>query len=1118
MRIPLQKTVKNTMAYLSNRFGMGMRGKLIIIFLLVKVIPLILLAVIAWRQAANQGETLKNMAVEDSAEALNNIAVENIERMSTTAAERVADFLYERDGDILFLAGLEPGEENYKNFLNNRRGRVVAPGEWVLSADRTSWEPKNKPPELPAGSSTNKENDDMNGFRPRPPDGVRFKSLPLYDEVSFLDTEGRELYKYVSPESPKKNHPLDPALKDVSLKENTYVKAEDYFAELKTLMPGQIYVSDVVGAYVGSNFIGMYTPPVLEQAAQTRGYPIPYEPEKQAYAGMENPVGKRFEGIIRWATPVSDGEGGIKGYVTMALNHDHIMEFVDHLTPMNERFTELPSAFEGNYAFIWDYRCRSVCHPRHHSIVGFDPETGEPQIPWLEESIYEGWKNSGLQKWTDYVKDYPEFYQQSRTKKPAAELTKAGLVGLDGRWLNNAPQCTGWMDLTATGGSGSLYILWSGLYKLNTAAAIPYYTGRYAPSPQNGYTKRGFGFVAIGSSLEFFTLPAQETRGKLEKAVHDSLLQTFVQLSVTTAILIVLVVFIAIWMASFLTGSITFLIAGIDKFRSGQRQFRFNSKVKDEFGYLEDSFDDMADAIVDSVKNPISILDMDQKIIYMNDLSLNFYNLSISEVEGKSYSDVTMFPPKTTFDPITALEENREAEVLRIEESGHYVQGKANYMYTKDGERCGYIVETLDLTEMVLKQLELEKAMNDAKSANEHKGKFLAHMSHEIRTPMNAIIGLTGIVRKNMDNYKDDTPEWREIKDNVRQIETSSLHLLGLLNDILDLSKIEAGKIEISEEYVELVVLANTVTSIMKTRCSQKNIEFKTNLVNFTPSTFLTDPLHLRQVLINLLGNSVKFTPERGTIEFNIIRKDRKDGKSLVEFTVKDTGIGISEEALAAIFQPFEQGGGNIANRFGGTGLGLTISRHIVHLMGGDIQVQSQVGKGSTFSFAIWMKETASLYKEEIVDTDPTGKFAGKKVLIVDDVDLNRKIARAMLKVTGITVEEAEDGVVALKKFEDSPLNTYDIILMDVQMPNMDGYQASAAIRQLERDDAKNVPIIALTANAFKEDIDKAIEAGMNSHIAKPVKPEKIVEAMMKYIGKKSAPPSGGSDPVVLNK
>ncbi|MDR2461335.1 MAG: response regulator [Deltaproteobacteria bacterium] len=1086
-----------------NALGLGMRGKLITIFLLVKIIPLILLACIAWRQASNQGDTLKDIAVADSAEALNNIAVENIERMSTTAADHVADFLYARDADILYAATLEKTPQAFKNFLEGKRGRLIKRRAWKLDENNEFWVPDEPFVEGPAGVSTNTENEDMNGFKPRPPEPYEYISVPIFDEITFLDLEGNEILKYVTPESTKQRHRLNPNLSNVSDKANTYVKAEGYFPLLKDLAPGEIYVSDVIGAYVPSNYIGMYSPVYIDKAIADRGYDIPFKPEEQAYAGMENPNGIRFEGIVRWATPVYE-EGKKVGYVTLALNHDHIMEFVDHITPMNERYKEHPNAFDGNYAFIWDYVCRSVAHPRHHSIVGFDPETGDPQIPWLEQSIYEDWKKSGVLKWDDYLKEvqYPTFYEQSRSKRPAPELTREGLVGLDGRWLNNAPQCTGWMDLTRTGGSGSLYILWSGLYKLNTAAAIRYYTGQYGPSEANGYSKRGFGFVAIGSGLEYFTMPATATKQKLEKTVASSLRETFIELTLTTIILIVMVVFIAIWMASYLTNSITTLIQGISRFREGERQFRFNSKVKNEFGTLSDIFDDMADTIVDSVKHPLSILDMDQKIIYMNDICLNYYGLHLQDVVGKYYSEITAYPQQSNFDPIVSLNEGREADICYIEQFKRYFQGKASYFFSKGGKKRGYLVESLDMTDMVIRNQELERAMNDAKSANEHKGKFLAHMSHEIRTPMNAIIGLAGIVQKNLDVIKSDTPEFQDIKDNIRQIEVSSLHLLGLLNDILDLSKIEAGKIEISEEPVKLIVLANTVTSIMKTRCSQKNIEFKTDLVDFSPSNFLTDPLHLRQVLINLLGNSVKFTPEGGTIEFIIKRKDRVNGKSLVEFIVRDTGIGISNEAMAAIFKPFEQGGGAITVRYGGTGLGLTISRHIVHLMGGEIAVKSELGKGSEFSFAIWLKETTSeLIKEEILTSDPKDKFKGKKLLLVDDVDLNRKIARAMLKVTGISVEEAEDGEIAVKKFEDSPNGTYDIILMDVQMPNMDGYQASTAIRALDREDASKVPIIALTANAFKEDIDKAIEAGMNAHLAKPVKQEKIVELMMKFIG-----------------
>jgi hypothetical protein len=497
------------------KLGLGMRAKLIIIFVIIKVIPLVVLTIMAWNQARNLGGELNRrtqeltvksnealaktgaVAVDDSVRALNNFATDDIERISTDMAKRVADFLYDRDRDIRYAAGLRPGRESYRHFIENKRGDLVKSGEWELSADGSRWVPAKPAAEPKAVASSNREND--TSFRYRPPDNFETESRPLYLEMTYIDLEGNELIKVTS--SPR----MDSGLKNVADRRNTYVKAETYFAELKKLKPGEIYVSDVIGAYVRSRLIGMYTP----ENAAARG--LEFRPEDEAYAGEENPRGKRFQGLIRWAMPVTEN-GRIAGYVTLALDHDHLMEFTDHTTPMRERYTELPSAYEGNYAFIWDYKCRSICHPRHHSIVGFNPETGEPEIPWLEEGVYEAWQASG-KNYTEFIKGQPAFVEQSRDKKPAAALTEAGLVGLDGRWLNHAPQCTGWFDLTSEGGSGSFLILWSGIWKLTTAAAIPYYTGHY------GQSKRGFGFVAIGAGFEDFQRPARETEAVLDKLI-----------------------------------------------------------------------------------------------------------------------------------------------------------------------------------------------------------------------------------------------------------------------------------------------------------------------------------------------------------------------------------------------------------------------------------------------------------------------------------------------------------------------------------------------------------------------------------------------------------------------
>jgi PAS domain S-box-containing protein len=817
-------------------------------------------------------------------------------------------------------------------------------------------------------------------------------------------------------------------------------------------------------------------------------------------------------------------------------------------------------------------------------------------------------------------------------------------VGLDGRYLNNAPQCTGWFDLIGEGGSGSFLILWSGLWKLTTAAAIPYYTGHY------GESKRGFGFVAIGAGFEDFQRPALSTKEVLDgvisradwdltrvaeetdQAIAANLLNTTIKLVVSAGFMIILVVLIAIGIASIFTGSITNIINGISRFRTGERQFRFKAPVKDEIGTLMDSFDDMADSLVAGEQDPLVITRLDGSILYVNTVGLTILKQESSEIRKKSYAEISLYPPDSPYDPIAALQQGREAEVLYLPETKQYVRGSAVYLTDKEGKNTGYIITTTDVTEIVEEQkkiaeqktlldtifsaspdliwykdlsgrylavnprvaaasgkkadailgstgdgifrpermtltgkrdkealealkplyseervlfwdgheeildtvrtpifdgsnnpvgilgvardvsarvdiekklrrtqIDLEKAVLDANQANQHKGDFLARMSHEIRTPMNAIIGMTGIVKKKLPR---DRPDFEEIQANLRQIETSSQHLLGLLNDILDISKIEAGKIDLSDETVDLIKLARTVETIIRPRCEEKNITFDIRLEITPPGTFKLDPLRLRQVLINLLGNAVKFTPEYGKIEFCITEKEKLSGKTLLHFLIQDNGIGIPREAQKSLFKPFEQASGQTAKKYGGTGLGLAISKSIVQLFGGDIVLKSAEGQGSAFSFGLWFSdEEAALVDEEVPLQDVENRLTGKRALLVDDVEINRVIAINMLEFTGISFDEAQDGVEAVKKFRDAPENTYDIIYMDVQMPNMDGYEATAAIRSLDRRDAKTVPVVALTANAFKDDIDKALASGMNAHLAKPLELDKFIEVSFRLMG-----------------
>ena len=600
-----------------NAGKLSIRSKLIILFLLIKVIPLIALGWVAWNEAKNLGNTLAEQsasivvladkavtevgesAITDSVAALDERARNDIERLTTDIARDVANFLYDRDEDIRLAATLAPDESAYRNFLSTRLRRTTEHGDWQLAADGKSWIPK-QTREAPADAVAPGAQDNSKAFHYRAPD--RFSAAtkkPLYLEMSFIDLNGNETVKVTT--SPL----MARQLRRVAERRNTFVKAETYFDELKKLKGGDIYVSNVIGAYVGSNIIGTYTPAAAAKAG------IAFEPENAAYAGKENPVGKRFRGLVRWATPVVRG-GAVAGYVTLALDHAHLADFTDHVTPEESRYADITDPASGNYAFIWDHEGRSIVHPRHHSIVGYDPETGEQVEAWLEAEDFQNWQKSGL-SYRDFVAKMTTFNDQGLGKKPSIESIRRGRIGLDCRYLNFAPQCVGWHSLTQHGGSGSFVILWTGLWKLTTAAAIPYHTGQY------GKTPRGFGYVTIGANVDEFHRPANTSKKKLDtlvdaadkemqrqgeisqKSIRDGLSSTARKLIASTLIMIAAVIAIAIWLASSLSARITTIIAGMGRFESGEHGFRFNAACHDEMGQLQSSFNRMANTIAESL-------------------------------------------------------------------------------------------------------------------------------------------------------------------------------------------------------------------------------------------------------------------------------------------------------------------------------------------------------------------------------------------------------------------------------------------------------------------------------------------------------------------------------------
>ena len=403
------------------------------------------------------------------------------------------------------------------------------------------------------------------------------------------------------------------------------------------------------------------------------------------------------------------------------------------------------------------------------------------------------------------------------------------------------------------------------------------------------------------------------------------------------------------------------------------------------------------------------------------------------------------------------------------------------------------------LTNLKVHSKQLETAREQAEQASIAKSEFLSRMSHEIRTPMNGIIGMTEIARRN----KND-PE--KVDDCLKKVELSSKHLMSLINDVLDMSKIESGKIQLKNEFFDLRMFIENIENIYRIQAEEKNIDFEICLWGEVDKFIKGDSLRLNQIITNFLSNAFKFTPEGGKITFSISELKHEESTVFLRFAVKDTGIGIKKENLEKIFEAFEQENAEITHKFGGTGLGLSIVRKFSELMGGTVSVESEYGKGSEFEVSLPFTITEN---SDIIDWESekgiedrtarrkTYDFKGKHILLAEDNELNREIAVELLgNVTGAEIDEAEDGQKAVEIFEASAVDFYDLILMDIQMPNMNGFEATKKIRSMERPDAATVPIFAMTANAFAEDEEKSRAAGMNAHLSKPLEISAVLAAM----------------------
>ena len=423
-----------------------------------------------------------------------------------------------------------------------------------------------------------------------------------------------------------------------------------------------------------------------------------------------------------------------------------------------------------------------------------------------------------------------------------------------------------------------------------------------------------------------------------------------------------------------------------------------------------------------------------------------------------------------------------------------------------DGSPITYVGVFIDVTERkeMMQQLahqreSLSIALEEANQANKAKTAFLANMSHEIRTPMNAIIGLDRIAL-------NDPGISETTRDNLEKIGLSAQHLLGIINDILDMSRIESGRMTVKNEEFSFAKALGQVNTMISGQCRDKGIEYECRVKGAVDDYYIGDDMKLRQVMLNILGNAVKFTPSGGTVTFVVEAVARFNGKTTLRLIIRDTGIGMSQEFLPRLFDAFSQEDSSSTNRYGSTGLGMAITRSIIELMNGTISVESEKHKGTTFTVTVTLTDCdrKTIREEEPAlqprkDEKPlreTADLKGRRILLAEDVTVNAEIMMMVLSMREIQVDHAENGRIAVEMFEEHEEGYYDAVLMDMRMPEMDGLEATRRIRAMNRSDAKTIPIIALTANAFDEDVQHSMQAGLNAHLSKPVEPDILFETL----------------------
>ena len=481
---------------------------------------------------------------------------------------------------------------------------------------------------------------------------------------------------------------------------------------------------------------------------------------------------------------------------------------------------------------------------------------------------------------------------------------------------------------------------------------------------------------------------------------------------------------------------------------------------------------------------------------------------------GNRWSKMVPFYAKTMVADNTngEFEKQLDLEVLRSQEENFsmtyefksetgikYYQVRVAYVKKKDGTRMA-VVGTRDIDSLIKKERmqeeKLKKAYAAAENANKAKTEFLNNMSHDIRTPMNVILGYNQLMKSQLTEPKQF--------DYHKKIEQSGKLLLSIINNVLDMARIESGKMKVDENYEVVGEIIDEIISTFSSKAKEKEIHLSGSM-QVTHRNILCDGTKIREIYVNLVSNAIKYTPRGGNVTITVEELPcEKEGYIKIKGEVEDTGIGMSKEYLPTLFEPFSREHNTTIGKVGGTGLGMSVVKRMIDLMGGSIEVKSELGKGTVFTFTLMHKIADEKYyskKIETADVSDTGEnLHGKHVLLAEDNDLNAEIAIAVLEEIGLIIERVEDGIQCVNRIEQMPSGTYDLILMDIQMPNMDGYKATQCIRRLDDKKKSEIPIIAMTANAFEEDKKRAFDAGMNGHIAKPIDIDKLEEVILSVL------------------